>query len=131
ATDIAFTLGVMALLGSRVATSLKLFLTAVAIIDDLGAIVVIAVFYTDQLSLVSLGVALAALILLLTLNRAGVERVIWYVLIGIVLWVFVLKSGVHATLAGVALALAIPLKTRSGQGSPLVRVEHELAPWVA
>jgi NhaA family Na+:H+ antiporter len=131
ATDIAFALGVMALLGSRVRASLKLFLTALAIIDDLGAIIVIAVFYTDQLSWVSLGVALAALAILVMLNLAGVQRVIWYVLVGLVLWVFVLKSGVHATLAGVALALAIPFKAGPGGTSVLTRVEHELAPWVA
>jgi NhaA family Na+:H+ antiporter len=129
-TDIAFSLGVMALFGSRIAPSLKLFLTALAIIDDLGAIVIIAVFYTEELSWLSLDVALAALVILAALNLAGVQRVIWYVLVGIVLWVFVLKSGVHATLAGVALALAIPFKTRSGEESPLLRIEHELAPWV-
>jgi Na+:H+ antiporter, NhaA family len=131
ATDIAFSLGVMALLGSRVPTSLKLFLTALAIIDDLGSIIIIAIFYTEQLSWVSLDVALAALGLLLILNLAGVQRVIWYVLVGLVLWVFVLKSGVHATLAGVALALAIPAKGRPAGGSPLTRIEHELAPWIA
>jgi NhaA family Na+:H+ antiporter len=129
-TDIAFSLGVMALLGNRVATSLKLFLTALAIIDDLGAIVIIAIFYTEELSWVSLGVALAALAVLAVLNLARVRRVIWYVLVGLVLWVFVLKSGVHATLAGVALALAIPLRAKPGEASPLVRIEHELAPWV-
>jgi NhaA family Na+:H+ antiporter len=129
-TDIAFSLGVMALLGSRVPTALKLFLTALAIIDDLGAIVIIAIFYTEELSWVSLDVALAALAVLAALNLAGVRRVIWYVLVGIVLWVFVLKSGVHATLAGVALALAIPFKAAPGEASPLVRIEHELAPWV-
>ena len=129
-TDIAFSLGVMALFGSRVALSLKLFLTALAIIDDLGAIVIIAIFYTEELSWLSLDVALAALAVLAALNLAGVQRLIWYVLVGIVLWVFVLKSGVHATLAGVALALAIPFKTPPGEELPLVRTEHELAPWV-
>src|SRR5260370_10168712 len=131
ATDIAFSLGVMALLGSRVPASLKLFLTALAIIDDLGAIVVIAIFYTEELSWVSLDVALAAVAVLVMLNFAGVQRVIWYILVGIVLWVFVLKSGVHATLAGVALALAIPFKAPPGRASPLTPLEHELAPWVA
>ncbi|MBV9198795.1 MAG: Na+/H+ antiporter NhaA [Alphaproteobacteria bacterium] len=129
-TDIAFSLGVMALFRSRVAPSLKVFLTALAIIDDLGAIIIIAIFYTEELSWLSLDVALGAIAVLAALNLAGVQRVIWYVLVGIVLWVFVLKSGVHATLAGVALALAIPLKTRSAEEAPLVRVEHELAPWV-
>jgi NhaA family Na+:H+ antiporter len=130
ATDIAFSLGVMALLGGRVPGELKLFLTALAIIDDLGAIIVIAIFYTDELSWVSLEVAAAALGLLVLLNLAGVRRVAWYVLVGVVLWVFVLKSGVHATLAGVALALAIPLKLEPTEESPLRRVEHELTPWV-
>src|SRR5437764_9647522 len=129
ATDIAFSLGVMALLGSRVPNSLKLFLTALAIIDDLGAIIVIAIFYTEELSGVSLAVAAAALTVLIVLNLAGVRRIVWYVLVGLVLWVFVLKSGVHATLAGVALALAIPFEAKPGDEPPLTRLEHELAPW--
>lgn len=111
-TDIAFSLGVMTLFGNRVTTSLRLFLTALAIIDDLGAIVIIAAFYTEELSWVSLDVALAALAILVMLNLAGVRRVIWYVLVGIVLWVFVVKSGVHATLAG----WRWPLRSHSRRG---------------
>ena len=130
ATDIAFSLGVMALLGSRVPNSLKLFLTALAIIDDLGAIVVIAIFYTEELSWLSLELAGASVVVLVILNLAGVRGLVWYALAGLALWVFVLKSGVHATLAGVALALAIPFEAEPGGNSPLLRVEHELAPWV-
>jgi NhaA family Na+:H+ antiporter len=131
ATDIAFSLGVMALLGSRVPTALKLFLTALAIIDDLGAIVVIAIFYTEELSWLSLELAGAAVVILVILNLAGVRRLVWYALVGLVLWVFVLKSGVHATMAGVALALATPFEAKPGDESPLIRLEHDLAPWVA
>jgi NhaA family Na+:H+ antiporter len=131
ATDIAFSLGVMALLGSREPPSLKLFLTALAIIDDLGAIVVIAIFYTEELSWLSLELAGAAVVILVILNLAGVRRLVWYALVGLALWVFVLKSGVHATLAGVALALAIPFDAKPSDESPLIHVEHELAPWVA
>ena len=130
ATDIAFSLGVIALFGSRAPASLKLFLTALAIIDDLGSIVIIAIFYTEQLSWLSLEAAAAAVVALVALNRAGVQRVTWYVLVGVVLWAFVLKSGVHATLAGAVLALAIPFKAKPGEVSPLIRLEHELAPWV-
>ncbi|WP_309624443.1 Na+/H+ antiporter NhaA [Methylibium sp.] len=130
ATDIAFALGVLMLLGSRVPVSLKVFLTAVAIIDDLGAIVVIALFYTAELSLPMLGAALLGCALLFALNRARVMSVGPYVIVGLVVWVCVLKSGVHATLAGVATALAIPL-TRSDGGSPLEDAEHALHPWVA
>ena len=130
ATDIAFALGVVLLLGSRVPASLKVFLTAVAIIDDLGAIVVIALFYTAELSLPMLGGAVVCGALLWGLNRARVMRVEAYVLVGCVLWLFVLKSGVHATLAGVATALAVPLRGADGH-SPLEAVEHGLHPWVA
>lgn len=130
ATDIAFALGVALLLGPRVPVSLKVFLTAVAIIDDLGAIVVIALFYTAQLSTPMLLGAGACAAALLALNRMRVMRVEAYVLVGLVMWVFVLKSGVHATLAGVAAALAVPLRDPQG-GSPLQRIEHGLHPWVA
>lgn len=130
ATDIAFAIGIVMLLGSRVPPSLKIFLTAVAIIDDLGAIVVIALFYTSQLSLVMLGGAAACLAVLALLNRSGVTRADPYVVVGLVLWLCVLKSGVHATLAGVATALFIPMRDASG-GSPAEALEHGLHPWVA
>ena len=130
ATDIAFALGILMLLGSRVPASLKIFLTAVAIIDDLGAIIVIALFYTAQLSLPMLLAAGGGIVLLFLLNRARVMHIGPYVLIGLVVWVCVLKSGIHATLAGVATAMAIPLRDKEG-GSPLETAEHALHPWVA
>ncbi|MFJ3482032.1 Na+/H+ antiporter NhaA [Pseudomonas sp. NPDC090202] len=131
ATDIAFALGVLALLGKRVPVSLKLFLMTLAIIDDLGAIIVIALFYSGELSSLSLAVAAAAIVGLIALNRLGVVKLAPYVLLGIVLWVCVLKSGVHATLAGVVLAFCIPLKTGKDTPSPLQQLEHGLHPWVA
>lgn len=135
ATDIAFALGVLALLGSRVPVSLKVFLTALAIIDDLGAVIVIALFYTNQLSWPFLAAAIAMLVVLAALNRFGVKSLSLYLPLGTVLWWFVLMSGVHATLAGVALALTIPLRGRdTGDGeqpSPLMALEHALHPWVA
>jgi len=130
ATDIAFALGVLALLGSRVPASLKIFLMALAIIDDLGAIVIIALFYTSDLSLLSLGVAAAAIAALAILNLTGVRRTGIYILVGVILWTAVLKSGVHATLAGVIVGFFIPLKEQKGK-SPAVQLEHVLHPWVA
>ena len=132
ATDIAFALGILALLGSRVPSSLKVFLLALAIIDDLGAIVIIALLYTTDLSLTSLALAAGALVLLVALNLAGCARVAAYVLVGVFLWICVLKSGVHATLAGIALGFAVPLRAGAeGQEGPLHRLEHSLHPWVA
>ena len=131
ATDIAFALGVLALLGKRVPVSLKLFLMTLAIIDDLGAIIVIALFYSGTLSSVSLLLAAACLVVLVAMNRLGVVKLGPYMVVGLILWVCVLKSGVHATLAGVALALCIPLRTRNAETSPLLALEHALHPWVA
>jgi NhaA family Na+:H+ antiporter len=132
ATDIAFAVGVLALLGSRVPVALKVFLLALAIIDDLGAIVIIALFYTSDLSLSVLAIAAVATCVLWYLNKRGVTSTAAYIAVGVVVWVCVLKSGVHATLAGVVVALFIPLRTRSETvESPLKRVEHGLAPWVA
>jgi NhaA family Na+:H+ antiporter len=135
ATDIAFALGVLALLGSRVPASLKLLLTAIAIIDDLGAIVIIAVAYTESLDFGELGLALAGLAVLIGLNRLKVQALWPYLLVGLFVWYEVLQSGVHATLAGVAVALTIPLTrtlaTPEDHDAPLLRLEHALAPLVA
>ena len=130
ATDIAFAIGIVMLLGPRVPASLKIFLTAVAIIDDLGAIVVIALFYTDQLSLPMLMAAGACIAVLVAMNRAGVVRAEVYLAVGLVLWLCVLKSGVHATLTGVIAALAIPMRSPQGH-SPAQDLAHGLQPWVA
>jgi len=131
ATDIAFALGVLALLGKRVPVSLKLFLMTLAIIDDLGAIIVIAIFYSGALSSLSLMLAAACLVALVAMNRLGVIKLGPYMIVGLILWVCVLKSGVHATLAGVTLAFCIPLRTRNAEPSPLLSLEHALHPWVA
>ena len=134
ATDIAFALGILSLLGSRVPVSLKIFLMALAIIDDLGAIVIIALFYTSELSTVSIAIAALSLIVLFVMNRMGVARKAAYIIVGIILWVSVLKSGVHATLAGVALAFLIPLHSRDEHGKPFSmahEMEHGLHYWVA
>lgn len=131
ATDIAFALGVIALLGQRVPASLRVFLAALAIIDDLGAVVIIAIFYTAGLSWPDLAGAAVAVALLVACNRLGVQRLSIYLAIGAVLWLFVLRSGVHATLAGVVLALTIPMRRTPAQSdaddpSPLHRLEHAL-----
>ena len=131
ATDIAFALGILALVGSRAPLALKVFLLAVAIIDDLGAIIIIAVFYTSELSTNALILALLGFALAVGLNRVGVKRAAPYVLIGVLMWVFVLKSGVHATLAGVMIALTVPMKREDGDHSLLHLLEHALHPWVA
>ncbi|MCS3433017.1 Na+/H+ antiporter NhaA [Klebsiella sp. BIGb0407] len=130
ATDIAFALGILALLGNRVPVALKVFLMALAIIDDLGAIIIIALFYTSSLSMLSLGVAAAAIAVLALLNIFNVRRTGIYILVGIILWTAVLKSGVHATLAGVILGFFIPLKEHNGR-SASQELEHVLHPWVA
>lgn len=132
ATDIAFALGILGLLGSRVPTGLKVFLVSLAIFDDLAAILVIAFFYTNDLSLVALAVGGACLLVLFALNRRRVVSVVPYVLVGLVMWVAVLKSGVHATLAGVLLALFIPMRDPAhSERSPLRQLEHDLHPSVA
>jgi NhaA family Na+:H+ antiporter len=131
ATDIAFALGILSVIGSKVPLQLKVFLTSLAIFDDLGAIIVIALFYTDQLSLLSLVFASSIIAILFVMNKRGVTSTAPYIFLGIVLWVAVLKSGVHATLAGVVLAFFIPIKGEEGEPSPLKSLEHNLHSLVA
>lgn len=127
ATDIAFALGILSLLGSRVPTSIKVFLTSLAIFDDIGAVLIIAFFYTEKISMTALVVVGACVLVLALLNRRGNESKSVYVLVGIVMWVAMLKSGVHATLAGVILAMFIPMKSKTNPDySPLKSMEHDL-----
>ncbi len=130
ATDIAFALGIMALLGKRVPAGLKVFLTALAVLDDLGAIIIIALFYTAQLKPWFLLGAVGVFVIMGLLNRRGVTRVWLYLLLGAVMWWFTLKSGVHATLAGVATAMAIPMRSRNGK-EVMAPFEHALEPWIS
>lgn len=132
ATDIAFALGILTLLGSRVPLSLKIFLVSLAIVDDIGAILIIAVFYTDQLSLTALMVAGLALVGLWLVNRRGMQHLTPYLVLGLILWVAVLKSGVHATLAGVTLAAFIPIRSATPESPSLLKtLEHDLHGTVA
>jgi len=131
ATDIAFALGIMALLGKRVPVSLKVFLLALAIIDDLGVVVIIALFYTGDLSTSALAVGFAMTAALFILNAKKVTKLTPYMIVGAILWFAVLKSGVHATLAGVVMGFAIPLQGKKGEHSPLKHMEHALHPYVA
>jgi NhaA family Na+:H+ antiporter len=135
ATDIAFAIGVLALLGSRAPPALKLLLTTVAIVDDMGAVAIIALVYTSAIDVVALTIAGAALVVLYVMNRRGVMLLWPYLLVGAVLWLFVLRSGVHATIAGVLVATLIPIRRSPGApddaASPLHRLEHALHPWIA
>jgi Na+:H+ antiporter, NhaA family len=131
ATDIAFALGIMALLGKRVPVSLKVFLLALAIIDDLGVVVIIALFYSSDLSTIALTIGFIMTGVLFMLNVKHVTKLSIYLVAGLILWIAVLKSGVHATLAGVVIGFAIPLKGNKGEHSPLKHLEHALHPYVA
>jgi len=134
ATDIAFALGILSLLGKRVPVSLKIFLMALAIFDDLGAILIIAFFYTSDVSIIYLSLALLCVVLLYIMNRMKMTFISIYVLVGIILWIFVLKTGVHATLAGIILAFTIPLSVKNSKNkrvSPMKRLEHHIHYWVA
>ena len=131
ATDIAFSLGVLSLLGSRVPLSLKVFLTALAIIDDLGAVIIIALFYSEGLNVPALAGVAVVFGILVAINWLGMVRLWAYLALGVILWILVFKSGVHATIAGVLLALTIPMRGEKGQAdSPLLELEHAIQPWV-
>ena len=131
ATDIAFSLGVLSLLGSRVPISLKVFLTALAIIDDLGAIVIIAFFYSGDLSVTNLSMMLVTFIILLTFNKFGIKKFLPYLIVGVFLWHFTHESGIHATIAGVLLAMTIPHRKKEKDFSLLIKIEHAISPYVA
>lgn len=131
ATDIAFALAILSLLGNRVPVSIKILLLAAAIIDDLGAIILIALFYTDHLDINVLLFCIVPVVAMLGLNRLKVWHVGPYLALGTILWAAVLQSGVHATLAGVLTALFIPFSGKNGQKSPLIKLEHDLSPWVS
>ncbi len=131
ATDIAFSLGVLSLLGKRVPLSLKVFLTALAIIDDLGAIVIIAIFYSGDLSLKYLLLMLLAFLILLAINRFNIKKFLPYLIVGIFLWDFTHNSGIHATIAGVLLAMTIPHRKNEKDFSLLIKIEHSISPYVA
>ena len=131
ATDIAFSLGILSLLGSRVPISLKVFLTALAIIDDLGAILIIAFFYSGDLSILYLGLILITFIFLLVLNKFGIKVFLPYLLIGAFMWYFTYRSGIHATIAGVLLATTIPHRIKEKDFSLLIKLEHSISPYVA
>ena len=131
ATDIAFSLGILSLLGSRVPISLKIFLTALAIIDDLGAILIIAFFYSGDLSISYLSLILISYLSLLALNKFGIKKFMPYLIIGIFMWFFTYKSGIHATIAGVLLASTIPHRIKDKDFSLLIKIEHAISPYVA
>ena len=131
ATDIAFSLGVLSLLGKRVPLSLKVFLTALAIIDDLGAIVIIALFYSGDLSIKYLILMLAAFIILLLINKFNIKKFLPYLIVGLFLWDFTHNSGVHATIAGVLLAMTIPHRKKEKDFALLIKIEHAISPYVA
>ena len=131
ATDIAFSLGVLSLLGKRVPLSLKVFLTALAIIDDLGAIVIIALFYSGDLSIKYLSLMLIAFILLLLINKFNIKKFLPYLIVGLFLWDFTHNSGIHATIAGVLLAMTIPHRKKGKDFSLLIKIEHAISPYVA